>query len=464
MSERVTVLVIDDDPSIRDYLHTLATRQGYGVHTATDGESALAGLDRTRPDLITLDTVLPGMDGLETLRRIKQRIPEVPVIMLSGHGQARTIVEAMRLGATDFLRKPFEVEELELAFKKALENRALEEEVKHLRGRVRSEVDALLLGGDNPKMREVREIIEQVADTDITVLIRGESGTGKELVARAIHDRSPRQSRPLIKVNCSAVPDTLFESEFFGHVKGAFTGALADRPGRFEMADRGTLFLDEIGEVPLSMQAKLLRVLQEGEFERVGDTRTRTVDVRIIAATNRDLKHEIEAGRFRQDLYYRLSVFPVHIPPLRERREDIPKLALHFITQSARRMNRRVPRVTQAMLSQLAAHDWPGNVRELQNVVERAVILSQGSSLRIHLQPSPARESNTLLPPISSAARLTTREELKRQERENIVQALRLTKGKIFGSDGAAVLLGMKPTTLASRIKALRIKKGKVDS
>lgn len=230
------------------------------------------------------------------------------------------------------------------------------------------------------------------------------------------------------------------------------------------MADRGTLFLDEIGEVPLAMQAKLLRVLQEGEFERVGDTRTRTVDVRIVAATNRDLKREVEAGHFREDLYYRLSVFPVHIPPLRERREDIPKLALHFITQSARRMNRRVPRITQAVLNQLAAHDWPGNVRELQNVVKRAVILSQGSSLRIHLQPTPSRESSTLLPSISSAVRLTTREELKRQERENIVQALRLTKGKIFGSDGAAVLLGMKPTTLASRIKALRIKKGKVDS
>ncbi len=340
----------------------------------------------------------------------------------------------------------------------------LEEENLYLREEVTAALGMGEFVGESQALQHVLRQVQLVAPTDAAVLITGESGTGKELVARAIHDRSPRKDRPLIKVNCSAVPDALFESEFFGHVKGAFTGALVDRPGRFEMADRGTLFLDEIGEVPLPMQAKLLRVLQEGEFERVGDTRTRTVDVRIVAATNRDLKREVEAGRFREDLYYRLSVFPVHIPPLRERREDIPKLALHFIAQSARRMNRRVPRITQAVLSQLAAHDWPGNVRELQNVVERAVILSQGRTLDIHLQPSPSHERGVPSLPTPSMAQLATREELKRQERENIVQALRLTKGKIFGSDGAAVLLGMKPTTLASRIKALGIKKSKLDS
>lgn len=345
------------------------------------------------------------------------------------------------------------------------------EEIDVLRGRLeeenlylREEVTAALgMGefvGESQALQHVLRQVQLVAPTDAAVLISGESGTGKELVARAIHDHSPRKGRALIKVNCSAVPDTLFESEFFGHVKGAFTGALADRPGRFEVADRGTLFLDEIGEVPLPMQSKLLRVIQEGEFERVGETRTRRVDVRIIAATNRDLKHEVEAGRFRRDLYYRLSVFPVHIPPLRERREDIPQLALHFIAQSARRMNRRAPRVTQAVLNQLAAHDWPGNVRELQNVVERAVILSQGRALRLHLEPSTSGEPGRPSPSIPPATRLATREELKRQERENISQALRLTKGRIFGSDGAAVLLGMKPTTLASRIKALGIKKG----
>lgn len=254
-------------------------------------------------------------------------------------------------------------------------------------------------------------------------------------------------------------PDALFESEFFVHVKGAFTGALADRPGRFEMADHGTLFLDEIGEVPLPMQAKLLRVLQEGEFERVGDTRTRHVDIRILAATNRDLKQEVEAGRFRQDLYYRLSVFPLHIPPLRERREDIPKLAVHFIAQSAKRMNRRAPRLTQAALSQLTTHTWPGNVRELQNVVERAVILSQGRTLDIHLQSTPSRDSMTPSASPLTASQVATRQEWRRQEQENIAQALRITKGKIFGPDEAAVQLGMKPTTLASRIKALGIKR-----
>ncbi len=339
----------------------------------------------------------------------------------------------------------------------------LEEENLYLREEVTAALGMGDFVGESQALQHVLRQVQLVAPTDAAVLITGESGTGKELVARAIHDRSPRKGRALIKVNCSAVPDALFESEFFGHVKGAFTGALTDRPGRYEVADHGTLLLDEIGEVPLPMQAKLLRVLQEGEFERVGETRTRTVDVRIVAATNRDLKREVEAGRFRQDLYYRLSVFPVHIPPLRERREDIPQLALHFIAQSARRMNRRVPRVTQAVLSQLAAHDWPGNVRELQNVVERAVILSQGGSLRLHLQPSQSREISVPPPHIPSTARLATREDLKRQERENISQALRVTKGRIFGSNGAAVLLGMKPTTLASRIKALGIKKGKLD-
>jgi len=337
----------------------------------------------------------------------------------------------------------------------------LEEENLYLREEVTAALGMGEFVGESQALQHVLRQVQLVAPTDAAVLITGESGTGKELVARAIHDRSPRKGRALIKVNCSAVPDALFESEFFGHVKGAFTGALADRPGRFEVADRGTLFLDEIGEVPLAMQAKLLRVLQEGEFERVGDMRTRSVDVRIVAATNRDLKREVEACRFREDLYYRLSVFPVHIPPLRERREDIPNLALHFITQSAQRMNRRVPRVTQAVLSQLAAHDWPGNVRELQNVVERAVILSQGSALRIPLQSSPARSVPS--PPPAPAAQLATREDLKRQERENITQALRLTKGRVFGSDGAAVLLGMKPTTLASRIKALGINKRKLE-
>jgi len=335
----------------------------------------------------------------------------------------------------------------------------IEEENLYLREEATAALGMGDFVGQSPGLQKVLRQVQLVAPTDASVLITGESGTGKELVARAIHERSARKGRALIKVNCSAVPDSLFESEFFGHVKGAFTGAVNDRPGRFELADDGTLFLDEIGEVPIAMQTKLLRVLQEREFERVGDTRTRNVDVRIIAATNRDLKREVEAGRFRQDLFYRLSVFPVEIPPLRERREDIPRLVEHFVTQSAQRLNRPVPRVTQAGLSQLTAHDWPGNVRELQNVVERAVILSQGGPLRFYLDPSTSARSDkrSPAPHTPSPPRLLTREELKQLEGESIMHALKQTGGKIFGPDGAAQLLGLKPTTLASRIKKLGI-------
>jgi transcriptional regulator with GAF, ATPase, and Fis domain len=329
----------------------------------------------------------------------------------------------------------------------------LEEENIYLRQEVSEAIGASSLVGSSSGLKKVLQQIQLVAPTDAAVLIHGESGTGKELVARAIHENSPRKDRALIKVNCGAVPESLFESEFFGHVKGAFTGALKDKPGRFELADGGTLFLDEIGEVPLPMQAKLLRVLQEQEMERVGDTRTRRVNVRIIAATNRDLKKEVEAGRFRQDLFYRLSVFPLEIPPLRERRDDIAPLAAHFVKEAARRMNRPAPRLTQATLTQLTGHDWPGNVRELQNAVERAVILSQGGPLRFEL--AAATPSTRAASPLAGSASFLTRDELKRHERESIIAALRQTGGKVFGADGAAELLGMKPTTLASRIKAL---------
>ena len=312
--------------------------------------------------------------------------------------------------------------------------------------------------GESAALRKVQQQIELVAPTDATVLITGESGTGKELVARAVHARSRRANRPLITVNCGAVPETLFESEFFGHVKGAFTGALRDKAGRFELADQGTLFLDEIGEVPLPMQAKLLRILQEQEVERVGDSRPRKINVRIVAATNRDLKAVVEAGRFRQDLFYRLSVFPIENPPLRDRREDIPHLAEHFIRTAAQRMNRKPPKLTQAAARQLSAHDWPGNVRELQNAVERAVILAQGGTLHFDppasARPVPAApRQNTVDAPI------ITRQELKDRERKSIADALARTGGRIFGPDGAAALLAMKPTTLASRIKALGLQR-----
>jgi len=373
--EPFRVLVIDDDPGVRDYMEALVSRQGYRVFPAADAEQALAGLDVTRPDIITLDVVLPGIDGIETLRRLKQRLPDVPVVMLSGHGQARNIVEAMRLGASDFLRKPFEVEELEIAFRKALEKRALKQEVERLRGRARSETELLLLCGDNPKMKEIRDIIEQVADTDITVLIRGESGTGKELVARTIFQLSGRRDQPFVKVNCAALPSELLESELFGFEKGAFTGAQKRKLGKFEFANRGTIFLDEISEMHPGLQAKLLQVLQDGEFSRLGGEADVRVDTRIVAATNRNLEEAVGDGSFREDLYYRLNVVTVHLPPLRDRTDAIPLLVDHFLQKNNEQYRKDVKQLSSETMSVFMQYAWPGNVRELENMVRRMVVL-----------------------------------------------------------------------------------------
>jgi formate hydrogenlyase transcriptional activator len=337
------------------------------------------------------------------------------------------------------------------------ERKTLEMENEYLQEELRGNYRAIL--GDSPALKKVLAQMEMVAPTNAGVLILGESGTGKELVARAIHDRSPRKSAPLVRVNCASVPRELFESEFFGHVRGAFTGAVKDRVGRFELAHGGTLFLDEIGEVPLELQSKLLRVLQEGQFEKLGEDRTRTVDVRIIAATNRDLEGEVKAGRFRQDLYYRLSVFPIELPPLRDRAEDVPALAQHFLMQSARKLGLNPPRLTAAQLKELQAYDWPGNVRELQNVIERAVIRSRDGQLELGLSRSsstrpPSRKTETKLP--SAPASLG---EIKAHERNLILDALAKTRGKIYGTDGAAALLGLKPTTLSSRVHRLGLKR-----
>jgi len=333
----------------------------------------------------------------------------------------------------------------------------LEAQNAYLLDEIRTEQNFGDIIGGSSGLRKVMQQVQLVAPTDATVLITGESGTGKELIARAIHERGARSERALVKLNCSAVPEGLFESEFFGHVKGAFTGALKDKPGRFELADGGTLFLDEIGEVPLAMQAKLLRVLQEHELERVGDTHTRKVNVRIIAATNRDLKKEVDEGRFRQDLFYRLSVFPIEVPPLRERGDDITPLVAHFIGQSVRRMNRPEPQISKTALDELLAYNWPGNVRELQNTVERAIILWQEGPLTFDL---PARQPQAK--PGSKGALLTL-DDLKRQEREAIINALKKTNGKVSGAGGAAELLGMKASTLASRISSMSINRRTLD-
>jgi transcriptional regulator with GAF, ATPase, and Fis domain len=384
------------------------------------------------------------------------------------------VFSRVQMGASDFdwLRTFADHAAVAIANARAFDELALlRQQLEMERDYLREEVkEALAFGtivGESPALRTVLHQIELVAPTDATVLILGESGTGKELVASAIHERSSRRERALVRVNCAAISPDLFESEFFGHVKGAFTGALRDRIGRFEQAAGGTLFLDEVGEIPLGLQGKLLRVLQDGRFERVGDDRTRQVDVRVIAATNRDLRRDVEAGGFRQDLYYRLTVFPIELPPLRTRKEDIALLAPHFLRGACARLKRPGLRLTAQDLRTLERYPWPGNVRELQQVIERAVILAEGSRLRLDLALSgalpPRREA---APPVPAArasalnqAGVVTAAEIRRRERDNLVAALEKARWKIYGSGGAAELLGLKPTTLTSRLKAIGIRR-----
>jgi two-component system response regulator AtoC len=375
MKDKIKVLVIDDDASTRDYLKALIAKIGYRVFTAESGEQALAELDRVGPTLVTLDLVLPGIDGIETLRLIKEKDPNVPVLMLSGHGQAKTIVQAMKLGATDFLRKPFESEELKIAFNKALEKKKLVSEVEFLREKVQEQSGSTFLFGTSKKMKEVREIVEQVSDTDITVLIRGESGTGKELVARMLYSMSARRSKPFVKINCAALPSELLESELFGFEKGAFTGAQRRKLGKFEYANGGTIFLDEISEMYPSLQAKLLQVLQDGEFSRLGGENDVNVDTRVIAATNRNLERAVRDGSFREDLFYRLNVVSITIPPLRERKEDIPMLVDYFLKKYNAQYHKDVPFLSPSTMGIFMASSWPGNVRELENMIKRIVVL-----------------------------------------------------------------------------------------
>lgn len=340
----------------------------------------------------------------------------------------------------------------------------LNEELRRERDYLREEVKfALNFGeivGTSKAIERVLEQVELVAPTDANVVIFGESGTGKELIASAIHERSERRDKPIVRVNCGAIPRELFESEFFGHMKGAFTGALRHRLGRFELADGGTLFLDEVGEIPLDLQSKLLRVLQEGAFERVGEDKTRSVNIRLIAATNRDLKAEVQAKRFREDLYFRLNVVPIEVPPLRERLEDVPQLATHFIDLACKKLKRATPRITQSDVLQLQRYDWPGNIRELQNIIDRAVILSQDGRLRFHMpHAEPRASSATITTARSAEAEITPEMERKQRDRESIIAALRKSNGKVSGAGGAAEILGIKPTTLASRMKSLGIEK-----
>ncbi len=376
---RPKILVVDDEEDIRASLRMILEYEGLEVIEAASGREAVALLVEARPDAVLLDIKMPRMDGLEVLRELRERDPELPVVMISGHGTIATAVEATRLGAFDFMEKPLERERVLLVLRNALQLRRLEEENRQWRLSFEARYRMV---GDSPALRRVQELIARAAPTKAPVLITGESGTGKELVARAIHGNSPRARRPFVKVNCAAIPEELIESELFGHEKGAFTGATREQVGKFQQADGGTLFLDEIGDMSLRTQSKVLRALQDGEIEPVGAARTLTVDVRVIAATNKDLAREIEAGRFREDLYYRLHVVPIHVPPLRERREDIPQLVDYFVEIFCRENNYRRRRFAPEAIEALQRMPWPGNVRELRNAVERLVILAPHDPIR----------------------------------------------------------------------------------
>ena len=374
------ILIIDDEAAIRDALRMILEYQGYGVMVAATGEEGAALVEREAPDLVFLDIKMPGMDGLEVLQRITHLTEVTPVVVMSGHGTISTAVEATRLGAFDFIEKPLESERVLVLVRNAVDSRRLRTENRTLR---KDQEKRHQIVGDSPGLATVRAAVHKAAPTNATVLIWGESGVGKELVARAVHRESLRRDGPFVQVNCAAIPDDLIESELFGHEKGSFTGATDRQIGKFEQADKGTIFLDEIGDMSLKTQAKVLRVLQEGELERLGSNRLLKVDVRVIAATNKDLEQEIGKGTFREDLFYRLNVVPVWVPPLRERREDIPVLVRHFADVFSRENNFRRKTFTAAAMERLQQHGWRGNIRELRNAVERLMIMSNADAIDV---------------------------------------------------------------------------------
>jgi two-component system nitrogen regulation response regulator NtrX len=380
-----TVLVVDDEAGVRASLAGILGDEGYVVDGVDSGEKALAALESRRYDLVLLDVWLPGADGLEVLGRIREADAEMPVVVISGHGTIETAVKAVRLGAQDFVEKPLSLEKTLLAVRNALQRRRLETEVRALKQQLD---ERYVMVGDSPALRRLRAEIAQAAPTSGRAFIFGENGTGKELVARAIHARSLRASGPFVEVNCAAIPEELIESELFGHVKGAFTGALTTRKGKFELADGGTLFLDEIADMSLKTQAKVLRALQEQRIEPVGGAGSVEVDVRVIAATNKNLEEEIQKGRFRDDLYFRLNVIPFHVPPLRERREDVPLLARHFMEVLSAEHGRRPRAIAPEALAALSRLPWPGNVRELRNIIERLVIMTPGDTIELRHLPA----------------------------------------------------------------------------
>jgi len=447
MSDARTLLVADDDPGLRESLNRTLTRAGYSVILASDGRAALEQLQSGPVDLVLTDLRMPGLTGLEVLRAVKTLVPDVDVILLTAFGTVEEAVSAMKDGAYDFITKPFRGEQLLKLVSKALErrglieqNRALQKQLEDLRGKGQ-------IIGASPAFRRMMTLIDQVADSSATVLVQGESGAGKELVASAIHERSRRRGGPFVAVNCAALPETLLESELFGYEKGAFTGAVGRKEGRFELADGGTLFLDEIADLSAVTQPKILRVLQEGEFERLGGTRTQRVDVRIVVATNQDLAQMVKEKRFREDLYYRLNVITITVPPLRDRREDIRLLAQHFLRVYAAKNNRKLEMFTDEALRRLEGYSWPGNVRELENVVERGVVLARGAAVDVTDLPEDVAGA-TPLPEGVFTVRIGT--PLAEVELRLLEATLRVTGGN---RTRAAKLLGIDPKTVYRKLE-----------
>jgi two-component system, NtrC family, response regulator AtoC len=437
------LLVVDDEANARSALAELLREEGFDVETAADAFKALGKFDAFAPHVVITDLKMPGMDGIELVKKLRAMDDPPAVIVMTAFGAVDSALDAMRSGAEEYLTKPLNFDELLVVVDKVFANQAMRRETVQLRKRVRDRVAPGNMVGSSPPMQRVFEIVDQVAPSRATVLITGESGTGKELVANAIHQRSPRAGGPFIKLHCAALAEGLLESELFGHEKGSFTGAMARKDGRFSLADGGTLFLDEIGEISPALQVKLLRFLQEHEFERVGGTQTIHVDVRVIAATNRDLKEEIARGRFREDLFYRLNVVNIETPPLRDRKSDIPAIASFFLDRYAKDNGKQLERISAQALDRLVAYDWPGNVRELENAIERAVVLASASEVEArHLPASVRPVGSSGMPAIPGA----TMAEL---ERYAILETLKAAGGS---TSKAAEILGISARTIQYRL------------
>jgi DNA-binding NtrC family response regulator len=469
MNQPTSILVVDDEDGIRNYLKTLLKLKGYEVSTLASGSEAIEFFTRNPPPaLILLDILMPDIDGLETLKRLRKIEKELPIIMLSCIGETRTIVEAMRSGATDYLNKPFEEAELEIAILKALDRKKLLEENKMLREQNEQLNEGYRFVASHSKMLRIKELIAQIANTDVTVFIQGESGVGKEIVAREIHQGSSRKDKPFVKVNCAALPSELLESELFGYERGAFTGAFRLKQGKFELANYGTLFLDEIGDMAPALQAKLLHVLQDNEYSRLGGKKNVIVDVRILAATNHNLEEAMKEGRFREDLYYRLNVVNVTIPPLRERKEEIPLLCDHFLRKHNRKYNSEMVTIDPRVMPYIMDYDWPGNIRELENVIKRLVILGKEDLIIDELTTKiearrRAEKPQVLTSMPESLGEDTSTVSLKSMsrsltstaEKEAILRALQQTQ---WNRKQAAVMLNVSYKTLLNKIRKLDIK------